>query len=347
MPGVVPLNLTCRSNPRPPGSQMMQSLLRRPSFDFRGAPLVAAAGLSLIFLLWARDWADSRTVAAEPGGQTTILSPPPGMPQTPASGGIPTPPDAGTSLDNSPANASGTGVSPGGARPAVNGVTVTNANRTSPNGANTNANRTNAGIGRGGTATAATNGGQRVAPSGQPVPRFPSVNTAPSSSSGGEIPPALPAPSIPLPASSGGQAGNMAGGTARSSGGGLLGPGSASSGNVITIRPRTPATASVRPSSRVSAIERAASADAARGHTDQAIERMRPTVTQGGDTGYRYQQLGLLYLQKGDSNNAIQNFQMAIAAYRDRIRTGDRAEEARAGISACQNGIQLAQATAR
>jgi hypothetical protein len=98
-----------------------------------------------------------------------------------------------------------------------------------------------------------------------------------------------------------------------------------------------------RPERVASAAERAASADARAGNPDRAIARVTSTMGTG-DTAWNYQQRGLLFLEKGDNARAIDDFQSAIAAYRDQVRRGVRVAEAQAGIRACLSGWKTAVA---
>jgi hypothetical protein len=134
-----------------------------------------------------------------------------------------------------------------------------------------------------------------------------------------------------------------------SSGGAPLNPsGSGTRGyfRVTTNRANTGA-APARPDSRARDAENDAREDARSGRTERAITRTTAAIEGGRDTGWRYQQRALLKLENGDNASAADDFQTAIAAYRDQIARGISTDEARAGISACQSGLRLAQARMR
>jgi len=100
-----------------------------------------------------------------------------------------------------------------------------------------------------------------------------------------------------------------------------------------------------RPESRAAGEERDARTSARAGDNADAIARLsRALENGGGDTAFRYQQRAQLYMQNGEPNRAINDFQAAIAAYNDMIGRGERVNFARSGIRASERGIQLARA---
>jgi hypothetical protein len=104
-------------------------------------------------------------------------------------------------------------------------------------------------------------------------------------------------------------------------------------------RPAAPA----RPEAGSRAAEAAARDAAAAGRTGSAISSASSAIEGGRDTGWRYQQRALLFLEQGDNARAADDFRTAIAAYRDQINRGVNVDQARIGIDACQNGLRLAQ----
>jgi len=122
-------------------------------------------------------------------------------------------------------------------------------------------------------------------------------------------------------------------------------PGGAPSRGIIRITPQRSSLlmAPPRPERVARDAERAASAAARAGNPDRAIERVTSAM-QGGDSGWHFQQRGLLFLEKGDNARAIDDFQAAIAAYREQVRRGVRVAEAQAGIRACLSGWKTAVA---
>lgn len=135
---------------------------------------------------------------------------------------------------------------------------------------------------------------------------------------------------------------NAAGGS--SAGGAPLNPaGSGTRSYVRITTTHTPATAPTRPEARSRAAEAAAAEAARAGRTGGAISSASASIEGGRDTGWRYQQRALLFLEQGDNARAADDFRTAIAAYRDQINRGANTDQARTGIDACQNGLRLAQ----
>lgn len=331
-----------------------QRLMRQPSFFFRGFPLVATTALGLMFMLWSRQSIVSQQAqnqAAQSGGAV--------------------PSNLAPDITNNDAANAGT------TQPAANAPVADNGNSTQSNGT-TGANggqafpvmnRPTSGAGAtsggtsGGSPPIARRGSERNKTSGgsRPTPRFPSnsrVSAPPREAI--DLPPAqliLPPPQVnqgqparppiqALPQNSGDSG-------ASSSGGSPLNPAGASGRGYIRITPARPSTstAPVRPANRAVEAERATSSDIRSGRSERAIQNITSAIEGGGDaakdTGWRYQQRALLFLEKGDNQRAADDFQTAINSYRDQIRRGERVSESRAGIQACQSGLRLALSNLR
>ena len=304
---------------------LSQKLRQRPSFYFLGAPLAATSVVCLGFLFWAQSYATSRAVSE-------------------VSSGIDSP--ANTSTTPNPANGSAANANPAVANPGTPAAnpaapaTTTGGTVTAPNTA---------------TQTPGAPSGARPAPpatrpAGSGVPATPtapaaSPGAAAPSDSGNETYPSLPPPRLGAPAppddtvriapNDGGQA---------SSGGVPLNPGGTPGQGYVRVSPGGNARPPARPDSAAASDERASGSSARNGDSDAAIARMSRSIESGGgDTAFRYQQRAQLYLQSGDNNRAINDYQAAIAAYNDMIARGERASFARSGIQASQRGIQVAQ----
>jgi hypothetical protein len=94
-------------------------------------------------------------------------------------------------------------------------------------------------------------------------------------------------------------------------------------------------------------VEQSAYQDARSGHTDRAINHISQLLSEGGDTGYRYQQRASMFLDRGDYSRAADDYQAAIAAYNDQLRRGERVSQAHNGIEAARNGLRVALAALR
>lgn len=125
--------------------------------------------------------------------------------------------------------------------------------------------------------------------------------------------------------------------------------GSNSQGYITLSRPRNPSAAQPRPSNRGTEAERAAARESRAGRSGSAITTINEAIRtgNGGDTGWRYQQRALLFLEQGDYQRAADDFQVAINSYRDQVRRGERVNEAQSGIQACRSGLNLALANLR
>jgi tetratricopeptide (TPR) repeat protein len=294
-----------------------QRLKQRPTPYFRGLPLAGATTISLIFLLWANNYASSNradeAIPTAPVVVTTPLAEP--TPEAPKPGVSP----ANPALTNQPATSAPIPTNPGTpaasnpAAPAASGI-PTNPGAPSPTGAATN-----------------------------PAPTAP---VSPTSTGSGSTPAAptnnTPAAPSPAPAPTPGVAPSDNGGT--SANGNPLGPTNAPNKDYVRVAPggTTPV---ARPENRAANDERNARADVQAGRSDAAINNLSRAIESGGpDVALRYQQRAQLYLQNGDGARASSDFQAAISAYNDMIARGDRVAIARSGISACRRGLQMAQA---
>jgi hypothetical protein len=148
----------------------------------------------------------------------------------------------------------------------------------------------------------------------------------------------VPTPFSALPAPSGNASGRSSNGTPISS------EGAGRRGYIRVTGERIPVSAAPpRPETRTRASEDSARTDAASGRVDSAIDKTTAAIDngRGGDTAWRYQQRALLHLERGDNREAIDDFQTAIAAYRDQISRNVRPNDAQAGITACHNCQRL------
>jgi tetratricopeptide (TPR) repeat protein len=127
-----------------------------------------------------------------------------------------------------------------------------------------------------------------------------------------------------------------------------MNPGGTGPRGYIQLRnPRPGSAAPSRAGNQAGDAERSAANEGRAGRNEQAIERITSAIEADGDTGWRYQQRALLFLERGDNQRAADDFQTALNAYRDQIRRGERVAEARAGIRACESGRQLALSNLR
>ena len=323
LPQAVPAN-----SERLKASNLWEKLRNHPSFYFRGVPLAATSVVSLAFLFWAHGQAASRSQAQV----SPAYNDGPMMSRSP--------------INNSPFNPSnanpGTGangaVAPGTTTPGS--VATTAANTGTPTakfpGSRTAASRPVAGV-TGSTpadtaAVPAPAGGATVAGS---TPMAGGEGTAAGDGSGYDN---LPKPRLGEPA--------VADDTVRISDSPNSTPvaGNGENTDYVRVAPSNTVRPVARPESAAAGDERAAGSSARSGDSSAALARMTRSIESGGDTAFRYQQRAQLQLQNGDANSAINDYQSAIAAYNDMIARGERVNNARAGIAACQRGIQIAQA---
>ena len=347
VPAISALDFDVLDEPRAP---LWRQIADRPTFYWSGLPLAGAALLGLLVMSWGRSSALSRQVVAPATTATSSsaneVSKDSNAPTNNA--GVPdysvnTPPGAvggagpndAYKFGSAPqtASASNAAVAPNNAAPAGQNASASNAPNRADNQRSTN---------RASSAPPRAVRPQPLFPSpSSPVisPAMPSllppVRTQPATQSGSSA--------IEVTPSYGQSNSNVA-----SSGGAPFGASSSKSNNYVTLtRPRSPAAAAPRPSNNANSAERAAANAGSSGRGNDAIDSINSALQNGGDTGWRYQQRALLFLERGDNQRAADDFQTAIAAYREQINRGERASEAKAGIQACQSGLRLALANAR
>jgi tetratricopeptide (TPR) repeat protein len=338
---------------------------QRPTFYFRGLPLVAVTGVGLLFMTWGRNAALSRQPLAPVVGAAVDPAASSGSSTDTGAGSAVVDPGAVAPVPAVP-GAAGTPVpgvaGPGDSLPVTNQAVGANGAQANGNNGASAANGAPGSNGAGGNRSGGngTGGASRRVPGGdgagsvvRPVPAFPSVNRSVAPARPQNLPPARiesvpPAPASPragsasVPSSSGGS-------NAVSAGGGPMNPsGNSGQGYITLSRPR-PTAAPARPSNRANDAERAAAREGAAGRGGNALNTINEAIRadNGGDTGWRYQQRALLFLERGDYQRAADDFQTAIGAYRDQIRRGERTSEAQSGIRACQSGLSLALANLR
>lgn len=156
-------------------------------------------------------------------------------------------------------------------------------------------------------------------------------------------PPVQPEPTVravvptpPPPAGAGSPGGSSVGGSP-------VNPAGSGTRGYIRITGSRGANPPVRSEVRSRTSEERALEDARAGRIGNAISGTSSSIESGRDTGWRYQQRALLFLEQGDNGRAADDFKIAIAAYKDQIGRNVNTEQARVGIEACQNGLRLAQ----
>jgi tetratricopeptide (TPR) repeat protein len=316
----VPLDLPVPA-PRAAKQSAWQRLKQRPTPYFRGAPLAGATAVSLLFLLWANNYASSNRAADTPVVAPVVTENPfdNPVPEAPKPGASP----ANPALTNQPVASSPVPTNPGtlaSANPGNSGTPATSGVPTNPG-----------------------------APAPTSVPTNPapaaSANTAPQNAGSTPGAPSVSAPTNntpPAPSPAPGSAPADSGGASAS--GNPLGPTGAPSKDYVRVAPAG-GTPVARPENRAANDERNARNDAQAGRPNAAIESLSRAIESGGpDVAVRYQQRAQLYLQNGDGARASSDFQAAISAYNDMIARGDRVAIARSGIAACRRGLQMAQA---
>lgn len=366
-PSVLPLTMPAMAQ-RP----SLGLLMRQPSFYFKGAPIVAATTLGLLFMGWAQGVSQSKYLEEMPvtptlQARTEVLTsgsdPQSGM-STAANGGnvtgvVPAP-TAGS------ATASGGGIfGTGNANnPAAPSTSVSSTTRTGSTtapgttaGASSSARPAGAGV-TGSTGASGSTGVQPLPPSSAgpviPQPR----GAGPSGGSSGPgaleaLPPLQPRrqpqepvrPSAPSaqpasPAAGDNSGANTAG---SSTGGGLFNPNSSPRGyiRIDPVRPSNPVRPAPRPGNEARAAENAASRAGAAGRAGDVVPNLTRSIERQ-PTGYVYQQRAIAFMERGDNARAVDDFQSAISAYQDQIRQNQNVEDARNGIQACRSGLQLA-----
>jgi hypothetical protein len=320
-----------------PPPSVWQRLRARPSYYFRGAPVLAATIASLCFLLWARNYAASQEAAINLSGSRApnVVQQDVQNPETPEGSAVTNPATnaaASTEAVNPNATANPPGATGGGV-PVNPGVPAASTPAANPR--------------PGAPSPAAPSVSTPAAPS----PRGPSVAPAPprpASSDGGAM------PDLPRPRLGGSGNANNDNNTEpprvvppageddgrASTGGTPLNPGGAPNRDFTRVAPTgSRSSAPPRPEARAIRDERSA----AGGSLGAVVAATRAIEAGGGDTAMRYQQRAQIYLDGGDNTRAINDFQTAISAYNDMIARGDRIAVARAGIQASRRGIQVAR----
>lgn len=337
-----------------------KSALARPSAFSRGLPLAGVAGLSLLFLIWARGATLSRypqdsqlpvNIDSTPLN-TSEVPPVPGSDAGSFNGSTSAPGISGSStlapgappgvagpndaypVSNRPGAPSNAAPAPNGAvagAPAASGSAPSNAGNQNRNGQN---------MGGGRMAPAGVN--QNVPSRPRPQPNFPSSERVLAPAPPSSLPPARQLPGPAAPSAPSAPARSPYTGLS-SSGGGPLGPSTSSNRNSITLtQPRSPSAAPPRASSARSDAEAAAVRAANTRRPDTVIASSSQAIRSGGETGWNYQQRALGFLNRGDNQRAADDFQSAISAYNDQIARGEAVDAARGGVTACRAGLTLA-----
>jgi tetratricopeptide (TPR) repeat protein len=317
----VPLDLPVPAS-RLAKQSVWQRLKQRPTPYFRGLPLAGAAAISLVFLLWANNYASSNRAVGTPSVAPVVAENPFDRPGTQA-----TQPDASPAnpaLRNQPATSGPVPVNPATANAPAASAVPTNPGAPAPAVAAVNP---------------VANSAPGPAPAAMPNPAPSNPGSTPGAPGGNDSTAPSPTPA-PVPAP--GVAPSENGGASAS--GNPLGPTGAPPRDYTRVAPAG-ASPVARPENRAANDERNARSDAQAGRADAAIDNLSRAIESGGpDVALRYQQRAQLYLQNGDGARASSDFQAAISAYNDMIARGDRVAIARSGISACRRGLQMAQA---
>lgn len=363
-PSVLPMTMPAMAQ-RP----SLGLLMRQPSFYFKGAPVVAATTLGLLFMGWAQGVSQNKfleelPVSPTPRAQTQVLTPRED-PQT----GVATAANGGNVTGSAPTPASGIVTTTGGGifgtgnanNPAAPSAPVTSTTRTggtttsgTTSGATSGARSAGA---TGSTGASGSTGVQPLLPS-LASPVIPQPRGAAGSSSGPGAMEALPPlqprrqpqepvrPSAPsaqpaTPSATGDNSGANTTGT--STGGGLFNPNSSPRGyiRIDPVRPSNPVRPVARPGNEARAAENAASRAGATGRAEDVVPNLNRAIERQ-PTGYVYQRRAMAFMEKGDYARAADDFQSAISAYQDQIRQNQNVEDARNGIQACRSGLQLA-----
>ena len=357
-----------------PAPGLWPAMVSRPSFYLVCVPLMVATVMSVSFLAWVRNWSAAGEAKAQDSAlnsppKVTIADSAPGQDETTTAA---TAPGAGNGGDNSPAvAANGQRINGDTTAPVSNAPATAPAPRT-PEGTRTARNFTPERSPR----VAAPRRAAPVFPAPNPVaPRAPEASPRvsalprtenadlagmprprlmrPGTSTPTVVRVTPPTSSLGSTVPSGNDAdGASAGGMMRSSGSQLQG--------YIRVSPyrADPGAAPPRPTNQAREAERAASTDVRAGRP--AIANMSRAIDRdpsGGDTAFRYQSRAALWMESAqrssgedarrDYARAADDFQTAIAAYRDRIQRGERVAEARLGLSASLSGLRVAEAGMR
>jgi hypothetical protein len=335
----------------------LQTLVRHPNFYWRGFPLVVTAVLSLGFIAWARGYAVNNTATAivetQPQAEPTAAPVQPASVYTQPAEAQPqaAPPGANNKpsvvISNEPNKsrpASGTTATRVASRPAGNPAIPSPDRETAPmpigpapipSGPSS---IPNSGPGEelSSNAHSAASAHPTAAPGGSsgladlPRPRVDAPAPAPEPVQA--LPPDTPA----------------TGGF--SSGGAPVNPaGSPGRGYVRITQGRLPSSAPVRPNNAARNDEGRAAAAARGGQSDAAINNLTSAInnSEPNDLGFRYQQRASLFMERGEYNRAIDDFQSAISAYNDQINRGEQVKQAQAGIKSARAGMNLAVSAAR
>lgn len=342
-------------------------LMRRPSFYFKGAPIVAATTLGLLFMAWAEGISQNRYLQEN-------------VPGTPASQQIdivpqPVPPASTTTTQEVPLGNSSNPAVPAPQNAVGNGGGIFgNGKATSPSTPTTSVAAPSAPAGRaaGGTVASGSSSAQTSsgvtslppAPINNPVIPQPGGVIGGSSGNGGgsavnsgtlnSLPVMRPrntatevvrpsAPSASAGAATGGNADNGAGAAGSSAQGGMFNPANTPRGyiRIDPVRPANPAAPVARPANEARAAENAASRAASSGRANDVVSNLNRSIERQA-TGYTYQRRAMAFMEQGDYSRAADDFQSAIAAYQDQIRQNQNVEDARNGIQTSRSGLNLA-----
>ena len=361
-PGFIPNTLSATS--RQPS---MALLMRKPSFYFKGAPIVAATTVGLLFMAWAEGVSQRQYLAETlPGSvESTVVNAPSGSAQGGAQSGF---------VEQSPVSPPQNGNANGGGIFGQGNNTGT-APTTSVSAPNAPAPRT--GSAGGGSTGGSSSGGTAAVSSGSNnVRSLPPAIPQPGNFSGGgqrsgngglsggartldTLPvmrPHIPASETVRPSASTGGQGSAATGVAANAGndnggntggtsnqGGPFNPAASPRGyiRVDPVRPINPVTPVTRPGNEAREAENAASRAAAAGRTTDVVPSLNRSIERQA-TGYTYQRRAMAFMEQGDFGRAADDFQSAIAGYEDQIRRGQNADDARNGISTSKSGLNLA-----
>ena len=358
--GLSPLPLSMLATAQQPSLGL---LMRKPSFYFKGAPIVAATTVGLLFMAWAGNVSQNKYLDETPPGsamptQIVVIdeNPVSGASGSQSSGNgststVPAPPGATTTTGGGifgQGNGGSTSGSTSVAAPPAPTSRVSSGSATSGSG--------NAGS----SGSSGASGGQALPPARVtpliPQPSGVGGNSSERASGGATTLNSLPAmrprsapPEIVRPSSVQGTAptgsmGNNSGAntSGNSNQGGLFNP-VAPRGyiRIDPVRPTNPLTPAARPSNEARASENNASRAAASGRTAEVVPSLTRSIERQ-PTGYVYQRRAMAFMEQGDYSRAADDFQSAIAAYQDQIRQNQNVEDARNGIQTCRSGLNLA-----
>ncbi len=339
----------------------LQLLMRKPSFYFKGAPIVAATTVGLLFMAWAEGVSQNKylqeTLPGAPSRSMVIKTSNVGADGEtqgdPMQGPVQSPQQAvnanggGIFGQGNPGSSPTTSVvSPGAPAPRVsaNGGSNGGSNATAPvSRAATGVQalppaipQPNGAVGgsTGSVGSGSTGGSNTLETLPVMRPRVPVTETVrPSTSTVVQG----TAPAAPATDTGGGNSGG------NSSQGGMFNPSTSPRGyiRIDPVRPVNPVTPAARPSNEARAAENAASRAAASGRTNEVVPSLNRAIERQA-TGYTYQRRAMAFMGNGDYSRAADDFQSAIAAYQDQIRQNQNVEDARNGIQTCKSGLNLA-----